>query len=145
LKKQISPKNTWNVDTSYISLKINSEVDKSIQIQDTLENDTIVLLQEKDIIDDNVVINDNDDTSIEEIDGDNESQESQEDDDEIDEIDDDEIDDDDIEIEYEVVKIGKKYYYRSNEDVNGIYEVLKPSNEVGNKIGIYENNKAKFF
>jgi len=48
-------------------------------------------------------------------------------------------------IEYEVEKIGKKYYYVSNEEPKGIYLVIKETNEVGDKVGEFKNNKATFF
>lgn len=50
---------------------------------------------------------------------------------------------DENEIEYETVKIGKKYYYVSNEEPEMVYEVVKGTNDVGNQIGEYdrENNK----
>lgn len=151
LKKQISPKNTWNVDTSYISLKINSDVDKSIQIQDNLEdvkNNIVLVQEEKDIIDDNNEKSINEKEVIDDYEDEThiDNTEDYENDvaiDNNDETEDDE-NEDDIEIEYEVVKIGKKYYYRSNEDINGIYEVIKPSNDIGKKLGIYENNKPKW-
>jgi hypothetical protein len=60
---------------------------------------------------------------------------------------DDNIDDDDDEpeIEYETIKIGKKYYYISNEDPRGIYLVIKGSSDVGDKVGEYNNDKPIFY
>ncbi len=50
------------------------------------------------------------------------------------------------EIEYESRKIGKKYYYISNEEPVGIYKVIKETGEVGDKVGEYdENNKPTFY
>ena len=50
------------------------------------------------------------------------------------------------EIEYESRKIGKKYYYVSNEEPVGIYLVIKESGEVGDKVGEYdENDKPVFY
>jgi chromosome segregation ATPase len=47
------------------------------------------------------------------------------------------------EIEYETVKIGKKYYYISNEDPSYVYEVIKGTNEVGDKLGKYNKDLNK--
>ena len=47
------------------------------------------------------------------------------------------------EIEYETIKIGKKYYYISNEDPSFVYEVVKGTNEVGNKLGKYNKSLNK--
>ena len=52
-------------------------------------------------------------------------------------------DDDEPEIEYDTVKIGKKYYYVSNEDPSYVYEVVKGSNDVGNKLGKYNKDLNK--
>jgi hypothetical protein len=52
-------------------------------------------------------------------------------------------DDDEPEIEYDTVKIGKKYYYVSNEDPSYVYEVIKGSNDVGNKLGKYNKDLNK--
>jgi predicted nucleic acid-binding Zn-ribbon protein len=49
----------------------------------------------------------------------------------------------DPEIEYETVKIGKKYYYISNEDPSFVYEVIKGTNEVGDKLGKYNKDLNK--
>lgn len=50
---------------------------------------------------------------------------------------------DENEIEYETVKIGKKYYYVSNEEPEMVYEVIKGSNDVGDKIGEYDRDNNK--
>jgi hypothetical protein len=57
----------------------------------------------------------------------------------------DEDDDNEPEIEYETIKIGKKYYYISNEDPRGIYLVIKGSSDVGDKVGEYNNDKHIFY
>lgn len=49
------------------------------------------------------------------------------------------------EIEYEAVKIGKKYYYVSNEESQGIYQINKSTNEVGDKVGEYNGDKPTFY
>jgi hypothetical protein len=55
-------------------------------------------------------------------------------------------DEEEPEIEYETRKIGKKYYYVSNEEPAGIYTVVKETSEVGDKVGEYdENNKPVFY
>lgn len=58
-----------------------------------------------------------------------------------------EEDDDIPEIEYDVKKIGKKYYYLSNEDPPGIYAVDKVNgdSEVGNKLGHLDNKGKPVF
>ena len=43
-------------------------------------------------------------------------------------------------LEFEAVKIGKKYYYVSNEEPKGIYQVVKPDDDVGDKIGEYDSD-----
>jgi hypothetical protein len=53
--------------------------------------------------------------------------------------------DEEPEIEYESRKIGKKYYYVSNEEPVGIYLVIKESGEVGDKVGEYEDDKPVFY
>jgi predicted RNase H-like nuclease (RuvC/YqgF family) len=65
----------------------------------------------------------------------------------LDEDGDDEVDaEEEPEIEYETRKIGKKYYYVSNEEPAGIYQVVKETSDVGDKVGEYDsNNKAVFY
>ena len=53
--------------------------------------------------------------------------------------------DEEPEIEYESRKIGKKYYYVSNEEPVGIYLVIKETGEVGDKVGEYEDDKPVFY
>jgi chromosome segregation ATPase len=47
------------------------------------------------------------------------------------------------EIEYQSIKIGKKYYYVSNENPQYVYEVIKSSNDVGDKLGVYNKDLNK--
>jgi chromosome segregation ATPase len=80
---------------------------------------------------------------VEEADGEegednNEEVEDEEDDGEAEE-------DEEPEIEYESRKIGKKYYYVSNEEPVGIYLVIKETGEVGDKVGEYEDDKPVFY
>lgn len=51
------------------------------------------------------------------------------------------------EIEYDVKKIGKKYYYVSNEEPPGIYAVVKINgeSEVGDKLGNLDNKGKPIF
>lgn len=53
------------------------------------------------------------------------------------EIEDDVSAEEEPEIKYESIKIGKKYYYISNEEPEYVYEVVKGSNDVGQRLGKY--------
>lgn len=55
------------------------------------------------------------------------------------------VEDEEPEIEYESRKIGKKYYYVSNEEPAGIYMVIKDTGEVGDKVGEYDDNDKPVF
>ena len=49
------------------------------------------------------------------------------------------IESDDENIEYEMIKIKKKYYYVSNENIQKVYKSTK-NGDLGDYVGIYKNN-----
>jgi chromosome segregation ATPase len=122
LNKQIMEKD------NYIAV-----LEKQMNIRQTRENKmnekVVEVHDKKETVDD---IEENEEEAVDDV---------EENEEEAEDIETDEENED--EIEYETVKIGKKYYYVSNEEPEIVYEVIKGTNEVGEKIGKYdrENNK----
>ncbi len=112
------------------------------QQADTEQDDEVVEEeQQEDEVQDDVVKEDEDELQVEEeVEVQEEEQVEEE---QVEEEDDEQDEEDDI--EYEVKKIGKKYYYISNEEPMGIYIVIKETNEVGDKVGEYNGDKPKFY
>jgi chromosome segregation ATPase len=111
-----------------------SVLEKRIELLSNRNKSTIIpdeptetIIQPQTISDDDIETDsdDNDDLEIEE------------------EVEGDVYPDEEPEIEYESVKIGKKYYYISNENPPYVYEVIKGSNDVGDKLGVYNKELNK--
>jgi hypothetical protein len=146
LKKQTSPKHAWVIEDTPNNIRKSDEVkvnkEPQLVVVKNTEHKGVGNKEEYETNETNEPI----ELIIERVDTVVENEEQKNDEKiENEELEENENDSDDIEIEYEVVKIGKKYFYRSNEEINGIYEVIKKTNEVGKKLGMYQNNKATFF
>ncbi len=141
LNKKIELLKIKSIPVSIASTPKNEPVDEIIFKEEPL-------IVARDILDEEPVqeeevseeIEEQEEQSVEEVTEEVNEEEEQE---EIVEDQEDEVEEDDI--EYAVEKIGKKYYYVSNEEPKGIYLVIKETNEVGDKVGEFQNNKATFF
>ena len=130
------------------------EIEKHIESEQIKKDELVSVKQEENVIehkeelDDEVqdeVIEEDEELNEEEV------QEAEVEEDEQEEVveeevnDEEEVQEEEEEIEYEVKKIGKKYYYISNEEPIGIYTVNKTDNSVGDKVGEYDGDKPLFY
>lgn len=127
LKKTVEKLKTIN-DNEEITLEITNKVEDD-NTEELVEDEEVV---EDDVVEDEEVEEDEEVVEDEEV-GDEEVVEEEE-----------EVNESEEEVEFIEKKIRKKMYYVTDDEDREIYEKL-PDGEIGDKVGQYINNRAKFF
>ena len=126
LKKTVEKLKTIN-DNEEITLEITNKVEDD-NTEEVVEDD----VEEDDVVEDEEVEEDEDVKEDEEVVEEEVVEEEEE------------VNESEEEVEFIEKKIRKKMYYVTDDEDREIYEKL-PDGEIGDKVGQYINNRAKFF